>query len=333
MYGSFWRNIMTHFKKAPIALAIAALLASGYALADRGGNDFETNSSIDSTFTNNIDVSLEHDSNTTTRLYVKGGAWVFGKNYAGSTVDSKQLQDGNVVINDLVENDASVGGNALRGASGNIGVNVASGDNNQQANDAALAASDAQHVFGQASAFSAQSSSNNTAINSGTQNTANLGGNALRGASGNIGANIASGAGNAQQNTLSASVSNNGSAVATGGGVQASSGNVSYNAPGEVETTETSTTVAAGAYASADAKARAGKYRYSEASSKALSGSFAVSNSVTTTVSQMQNNTASIDGNALRGASGNIGANVASGNNNMQRNSLAVAATSSNNAQ
>ena len=325
---------MTNFKKAPIALAIATLLASGYALAGGGshGNDFETNSSINSTFDNNIDVSLKHDSSTTTRLYVKGGVRIYGKNYAGSTVDSKQLQDGNVVINDLVENDASVGGNALRGASGNIGVNVASGDNNQQANDAALAASDARHVFGQASTFSAQSSSNNTAINTGTQNTANLGGNALRGASGNIGANIASGAGNAQQNTFSATVAKNGSAVATGGGVQASSGNMSYNAPGDIETTETTLSSSASSSSSSDAEAKSWP-AYAAASSSAMASSSAGATSVTTTVSQMQNNTASIDGNALRGASGNIGANVASGNNNMQRNSLAVAATSSNNAQ
>src|SRR5690554_5835115 len=185
---------MKTFKKSPIAIAMAALFLSGHTIAD----GFDTDSEIDSKFDNKIDVSLEHDADTEINFNVRGGAYFKSNNYAGAMIDSKQLQEGNIVINDLVENEVSIEGNALRGASGNIGVNAASGDNNQQANDAALAVSDARHVFGQASAYSAQSSNGNVTINTGTQNTANLGGNALRGASGNVGVNVASGSKNTQ---------------------------------------------------------------------------------------------------------------------------------------
>lgn len=125
-------------------------------------------------------------------------------------------------------------------------------------------------------------------------------------------------------------MSDNGSAAATSGGVQSSSGNFSYNAPGDIETTETTLTASSSSSSSSSAVAKSHP-AYAAASASAMASSSAGAQSVTTTVSQMQNNTASIDGSALRGASGNIGANVASGNNNLQRNSLAVAAGRDNN--
>ncbi|MCZ7655219.1 MAG: hypothetical protein M5R42_14560 [Rhodocyclaceae bacterium] len=73
-------------------------------------------------------------------------------------VDGKQLNGGNEVWNDHNTNNAKlVDGNAMSGASGNIGLNVVAGSNNQQANEAALSAVDAAFVFASAQNFALQS--------------------------------------------------------------------------------------------------------------------------------------------------------------------------------
>jgi hypothetical protein len=89
---------------------------------------------------------------------------------------------------------ASVGADALRDASGNIGVNVAAGALNAQANEIAL--------------ISAPSSDINTfqdthaAASIHGSGSATLAAGSLVKANGNIGLNIVSGVGNAQSNAL-----------------------------------------------------------------------------------------------------------------------------------
>ncbi|MDT8894572.1 hypothetical protein RSO41_07870 [Halomonas sp. I1] len=398
---------MKTFQKAPIALAVAALMAAPVAFADRnGGNDFDTDSRIDSEFDNSIDVELNHDSDTYKDLKVDVRVRASDPNYAGATVDSKQLINGNGVHNTVSTNDASLDGNALRNAAGNIGVNVAAGDNNQQANDAALAASDAARVFGQAASFSAQSSSGNWTKNSGSPNNASMGGNALRGASGNIGVNVAAGVGNGQQNSLAAAVNtSSGSADATTGGVQTTYGNRTTN-KGHTETFTNTTDVTVsgvmvggyagvgrgresgtydgtytgqsdqigdlypdtwngtdngdggvhasgnatghididsaaqgaqdlnndgGAFAFNEDGTTEGEYRgrlgFREAGLMAMGGTLSGSVTATNTVYVANENNADLSGNALRGAVGNIGVNVAAGTNNLQRNSLSIASS------
>lgn len=223
---------MKTFKKAPLAMAVTALMVAPYALAD---GDFDTSSKIDSEFYNDIDVELEHNSTTNKRFGVKVGVWDFAETYSGATVDSKQFVEDNGVTNQKSTNDATVGANVGAGSSGNIGINVAAGDNNSQANDAALASSDAADVFGQSAAYSAQSVSGNVTYNYGSPNNARVGGSTLRGATGNVGLNVAAGVGNAQQNSLAASSNENsaGHTRATVGGVQQAIGNTSVNAPHE----------------------------------------------------------------------------------------------------
>lgn len=314
---------MKTFKKAPLALAITALLAAPYALAGGGGghhggpdidvsltsdtninNDFSN--TVDNNFTSDVDIevdkkysknidyenvySLNQDYDVSVDLEFEG--------YSSASVSSMQLNGGNEVNNNVVDNHASVGGNALRGASGNIGVNVAAGDNNQQANDAALAASDADKVFSMASATSLQGGAFNSTTNVGVDNSASLGGNALRGASGNIGVNIASGNSNLQQNSLAASVSTSTSAEASAGGTQIAAANSTSNE-----------SVVEISYAQLDASAAGFWPELPDMTNVA------------------HTNSASLGGNALRGASGNIGVNIASGSNNMQRNSLALSAS------
>ena len=376
---------MKTFEKAPLALAISALLVAPAALAD---NSFDTDSYMDSDVNNRYDVHIKNDSHTYKRLGALGGALITDDNYSGATVDSKQFSDNNYATQDLTTNDATLGGNALQGAAGNIGANVAAGDNNQQANDAALSSSDAATVFGQAASFSFQSNSNNMTGITGSPNTALMGGNALRNASGNVGVNVAAGIGNAQHNSLAAAVNTaSGSAAATTGGVQASYNNSTTTA-GQVVTLESGSQFSAGVvlgggyigggagsydgewqqtndvypeiwqggdghsggetlWGHADfddngptidgvknegkfAGEEGGSLGFVEAGLIGLAGTASGSSSSFNEVLVYQENTATLGGNALRGATGNIGVNIASGTGNMQRNSLSIASSMAN---
>ncbi|MFI9652214.1 hypothetical protein [Guyparkeria halopsychrophila] len=128
---------------------------------------------------------------------------------AGATANDRQINQGNTVDNLGVTNDAFISDNVGNGASGNIGMNVAAGDTNVQDNAAALAAVDAGFVFGESysEVNVAQTNTDNETMNEGVINGANVQQSAFANASGNIGVNVASGTGNAQKNTMAASVS------------------------------------------------------------------------------------------------------------------------------
>ncbi|WP_083023734.1 hypothetical protein [Vreelandella lionensis] len=83
-------------------------------------------------------------------------------------------------------------------------------------------------VFAKAATYSIQSSSNNSYDNDGTTNSAVID-NSMNNVSGNIGVNVASGAGNVQNNAMTLAVGQGSSAEATTGGVQVSYNNVSDN--------------------------------------------------------------------------------------------------------
>jgi hypothetical protein len=89
---------------------------------------------------------------------------------------------------------ASVGADVLRGATGNVGVNIAAGALNAQSNQIALVSSPAADVNTLQDARTTASVTGST--------TATLGAGALSHVSGNIGVNIVSGAGNIQANAL-----------------------------------------------------------------------------------------------------------------------------------
>jgi hypothetical protein len=222
------------FVMTPVALAIAALLCSP-ALA---GNDKERESStrpaVEATKGGNAGDS-------------KGGgtvpAEVKPKAESGAIVDGRQTQGRNRVENNIVDNEAVVGGNALRGAQGNIGVNVAGGDDNQQANEAALSQIDAQFVFSSAHTTATQKSGASNTKQVATQNRAHLTGGALAGAQGNIGVNLTAGNGNQQRNDLAASVNRSAAASkATSTGVQDNGGHTTTSA-GQVLTLTNETAV------------------------------------------------------------------------------------------
>ncbi len=121
-------------------------------------------------------------------------------------VNSQQsARDNNVRIGPST-NSAFGGGNALFNAQGNVGVNISAGAGNGQSNQAALASIDASDVFASAQVFSSQKTGDNGMHMVGAANSASMGDNMLAGAKGNVGVNIAAGAGNLQSNALAASV-------------------------------------------------------------------------------------------------------------------------------
>ncbi|KPQ25823.1 MAG: Neuroendocrine-specific golgi protein P55 (NESP55) [Halomonas sp. HL-48] len=302
---------MKTFAKAPLALAVAALFASSYALA-YDSNTFDTDSYVDSEWENEIEVEIEHEIEFEADIEIEDEFGIDDpNNYAAATVDRKQLNHSNTVTTDKTDNDAIVNGDSGNGASGNIGINVGAGNLNMQANDTSIAKGqdetdgesgpgmsassfvfpgggnwgddedDAAMVFAKAATFSVQSSSDNTYYDDGTNNNAVLD-NSLQGASGNIGVNVAAGSGNAQSNGLALAVGSNSSADATSGGLQVSYDNLADD----------------------DLVVYGSRY-----------GVYVVNNT----------NNAQLSGGALSGASGNIGANIASGNGNMQSNTLSIA--------
>lgn len=148
---------------------------------------------------------------------------------ASATVDDTQIIKGNNVRNEGTENAAGVD-DVGAGASGNIGVNVVAGTNNQQANAAALASADASFVFGTAEASTTvnQKLTNNDVKNFSNPSTAALT-NSLNGASGNVGANVASGTYNQQKNDMAAAVSAGAFSTASSTATQSISGNTTNN--------------------------------------------------------------------------------------------------------
>ena len=196
------------------------------------------------------------------------------KTSASSLVENTQW--GNIFSLSLskdVTNSASASNHVLQNATGNIGLNVAAGADNMQANNTALSHALGVLPSGQASATieSAQVSGPFALALAGDNNdTASLSNHVLQNASGNIGANIAAGDANMQGNNLA----------------------VSFN--------------------------RGGLDAYAGAGSLQLAG-------LVGTMTMNADNDATLSNHVLQNASGNIGANVAAGEQNMQENGLSVA--------
>ncbi|TAL52888.1 hypothetical protein [Pandoraea sp.] len=130
-----------------------------------------------------------------------------GPVYGSAQTFSTQSSDGGGTISNMYVN-ASVGDGTLAGASGNIGVNIASGIGNVQANNlaASVTTTKAGDDTGGAVTATAQTDQKASMYGSGAYvPTAYLGSNALAGATGNVGVNIAAGIGNVQNNSLAIS--------------------------------------------------------------------------------------------------------------------------------
>ncbi|MGV8959321.1 MAG: adhesin [Stenotrophomonas sp.] len=340
-----------------------------------------------------VDVNLEKDLRLSSDINFSGDPEITGSididSAAIAVIDNRQSISGNVATNALLTNDASIADDVGSDASGNLGFNVAAGDNNTQDNAASLSAADASFSFGMADAevFVNQSGMGNLTMNHGVTNTAGVGGNAFSGASGNIGVNVTSGNNNEQKNALAASVATSAYAQSSISSNQVSSGNavsnsgyydrlvsvLDINMRGRV--TGTTSGTASGTYSgtgnsyqktnfypdnwSGDQHPAGDQVGHSdwdnqtqgavanpkrpgvggmawdtdergdlslrEMGTADLTASLSGQIVDVDWVAVNATNTAALSGSAFSGASGNIGVNVSAGTGNLQANSLALA--------
>lgn len=289
-----------NMKKTLIALAVAALFGSSMAYAqDQQDNGQHTTSvQIHKQVSLKSDVDVQGDVDLQGQIQVNAAAIAISDN-------TQNIHDNLVGNFSQTSNNSSISGNVGDNISGNVGVNAAAGDNNAQANSAAIAAagtatasSDADFAFGtkcqnncgndpqaggmaDAESFAQQTGQRNWTGNAGTTNSASISGSAFDHASGNIGVNVASGDNNEQLNSLAAATTqDNVYALATSTADQQSNDNATLNGSG---------------------------WLFCDTDLQATS------------------NNASLSGDAFANASGNIGVNVAAGTGNLQSNSLAMA--------
>jgi hypothetical protein len=330
-----------NIKRTPIALAISALLAAPLAMAQ------ELTESYSVTVNNSGSIAIDSTSTSETVQQTRAIVDLNLTSKSQAVVDDKQLNANNAVSNSAHDNGAGISGTVGNGATGNIGVNTAAGDNNMQDNAAAIAAADAYFVFGAAEsrAMTTQLSKGNISNSVGSNNGALVTGG-FASAGGNIGINVAAGNSNMQKNNLAISSAPSRVSVASVQNVQRNSGNLSANTGTIVENGNGSTV----ATISLDLNGGTGTfdgthegssyippdlppedhpfstYVGTETGTVALAGT--VSGTVTIPVAlnavNSQNN-AGLSGDALAGATGNIGVNIAAGNNNQQNNSLSMA--------
>ncbi len=252
-------------------------------------------------------------------LTAADASFSFGMSDAQVYVD--QYGSGNTTTNDGVVNNSSLSGNAFRGATGNIGVNSAAGNNNEQKN--ALAASVSTARMATASIASKQISEGNSVSNEGyvkamhdtTQVTLR---GTVKGDTYAVGKGRYEGEGASYQaNNLYADSWSGGSHE--GGN---STGHIDFDneAQGAVENPNRD---GVGGFAfDTEEEGKLGFVEYGEADLRAsLSGTV----STTKWVVVAAENNASLSGDSFRSASGNIGVNVAAGTGNLQANSLALA--------
>ncbi len=385
----------TTLKRSLIAMAITTLLGASASFASENHRR-----SSDPHQGNQDRVTMKKDISLRSNVDISGDVQVNGAinvdSAAISIINNRQANGDNYAENQMVTNSAAVGDSAANAASGNIGVNVAAGDNNQQDNAAALSAADASFTFGMADAevFVDQSGALNQTLNLGTTNSAAINGEAFAAASGNIGVNVTSGNNNQQKNAMAASVATSSFAQATVSSDQASghnttinavfedtylsqigielsgSGSGSYSGGGEGSASlglsgavdqigdvypdtwtgnshpngsqtghfDLDTATQGGSDLNGDGGALAFGFTDDSSASGGLgfreSGDLALDDiNLSGTIYYLQvsylptTNSASLGGNAFSGASGNIGINISAGTGNQQANSLAMAVT------
>lgn len=122
-----------NFKKLPLSVAVAAAVGTGaaYAGEPNGIGDY---SSVD------IDKEIVYNQNIGNYGQILTLGLILVDSSAVAVSEVKQDSSFNTVYNRFdTLNDADVSNTVLQGATGNIGVNVAAGDNNVQQNSVAIA--------------------------------------------------------------------------------------------------------------------------------------------------------------------------------------------------
>ena len=129
-------------KPLPLALAISSVLGlsmATYADDSDGGKDRGPDSDVEI----NKEINVYEDHYFSSDIQALGLILIDSKSTAVSEVNQKSA-DNQVYNGSETTNTASAGDDVLNGATGNIGLNVAAGDNNVQQNSTAIAASQSQ---------------------------------------------------------------------------------------------------------------------------------------------------------------------------------------------
>ncbi|RDU97139.1 hypothetical protein [Trinickia dinghuensis] len=134
-----------------------------------------------------------------------------GNVFGNAQIFNTQSAGGQAAINNFTLN-ASLGDSSLSGVSGNIGVNIAAGVGNGQNNSLAASTTNLKDGAIPLAVAMVASDNNSQTANMDVQGTfsgtAMIGANALQNSTGNIGVNIAGGAGNLQHNGLAIAATN-----------------------------------------------------------------------------------------------------------------------------
>jgi hypothetical protein len=182
-------SVTTHYNGVP----------TGNLDAKIGGTSSPAMTGISGNVGINITEGVDNAQSNDASLAMIDAGNVFGN----AQIFNNQKASGDASIKNFNVN-ASVGANALANATGNIGVNVAAGVGNVQNNSLAVSSSTDKHAPQSAAMVATDQSDQETSMNFNGSfgGTASMAGSALAGASGNIGVNIAGGAGNVQHNGL-----------------------------------------------------------------------------------------------------------------------------------
>lgn len=340
-------------KMTPVAIAIAALcsapaFASGAtATAGTGQATMWTGSSNDDT-TNNATLKNHVLENATGNIGVNNAAGS-GNQQANTTsvakssqgdasaaVGAGQIKAGSFVMNvDDVKNNATLQDDVLENASGNIGVNNASGTNNQQANGTAIAVSSGENGSASASVNAGQGGLSWAWSFNNTTNNATLKDDVLQNASGNVGVNNAAGDNNQQSNGLALATGDDGNASAKISAGQLdvwtmslSAGKVTNNATLRDDVLENAKGNV-GVSNAAGENNQQGNNLAVAVTDQGLASASAQSTQVSLLTGSGTNegvtNNATVQNDVLRNATGNIGVNNTAGTNNQQLNSLSLA--------
>lgn len=345
--------------------------AQGNDAANLGGNVFagatgnlglNQSSGFGNMQDNSLALSVSSNAGASPDAAPNGAGDVQGASTAAARSHGNQAASGeSETLYALASANATISGNVGDGVSGNVGLNQSSGDLNLQGNQATIAAASGTSGQGGSASRSAttatQSSVSNMGQNDGSPLAANIGSNAFRNASGNLGLNQASGGGNQQLNQLAIATAQNAAGAAanasldqtlhantlsSGPGSQCSifgcvnftpseaatltdeaiagaSGNIGVNQAAGLGNTESNGLAVA---VSATSNNHAGSSQ-----SQATQGASGMTTANTAGVNP--NDLSTQSGDVGDGASGNVGVNQASGQGNALGNQVAISVSRS----
>jgi len=269
----------------------------------------------------NVTAGDSNQQANATALAVSDASFLFGS--VDAEIFASQGISNNRVSNRGQTNISAIGGDAFSNATGNIGVNISSGNNNQQKND--LAASVGVARMSTATVAVSQNTNNSNTHNSSIEQdiVERVAVNLDFSASGQY-AGVVDQNGNTYPETWS---NDPGDSPVHGTNNPGPVGHIDLDTAAQGASNRP---VSSGLDGNGDPNgdlSNGGALGFNEQGDIALSGSVTGFIPVVRHVSLATTNTSSLGGNAFSGAAGNIGVNIASGTNNQQHNGLAISST------